>query len=67
MNIQTNIQAQVTVYRKTYTITFDNVEGLKKWELEANWPEAYGGRFDFVRLTTTRDAHLFGIVSCTKA
>lgn len=67
MDITTNIQAQVTVYRKTYTITFEDATGLRAWQDESNHTQAYGGTFDFVRLTTTRDAHIYGITSCHKA
>ena len=67
MNIETLIQAQVTVYRKTYTNTFEDATGLRAWQNESNHTQAYGGTFEFVRLTTTRDAHIYGITSCTKA
>ena len=67
MNITTNIQAQVNVSRKTYTITFEDATGLIAWQNESNHAQAYGGKFDFVKLTTTRDAHIYGILSCTKA
>ena len=61
------IQAQVTIYNKVYTVTFENGAGLDKWVNESRNAEYYGGRKAFVELTTTRDARLFGIVDCTKA
>jgi hypothetical protein len=67
MNNAITIQAQVTVYNKTYTISFDNAKGLDLWTKEAGFPEAYGGRKSFVELTTTRDAEFFGIIDCVKA
>jgi len=67
MKISTNIQAQVNVYSKTYTITFEDAIGLIAWQNESKHAVAYGGKFDFVKQTTTRDAHIYGILSCTKS
>ena len=66
MIFSTNISVTVEVYRKQYTITFKTPKGMQKWMNESKHPEYYGGKREFLRLSTTRDAEYFHIESCVK-